>query len=133
MVVGMEKRNVGIPRSAGEPERMIFRQTKVIRLSLIHEREAAGRIGVPGVRRYHIERGLHLCFKELFRFRSVRWRGHSHASYTRDLTSSLASSGDHHHLKCLQPKLGQRRSQDILLKVLAAGWAKDGRLISVSE
>jgi len=49
-----------------ESKSMVFRQTKVIRLSFIHEREPAGRISVPGVRRYHVECGLQLCFKELF-------------------------------------------------------------------
>lgn len=91
MVVGMEKGNMGIPRRTvvdAESESIVFRQTKVIRLSLIHEHEPTGGISVPGVRRYHVERGLQLCFKELFRFGFVRWRGHSHASYTRDVTSS---------------------------------------------
>lgn len=43
-----------------------FRQTQVVRLSLIHEREPAGWISVPSVRRHHVERRLQLCLKELF-------------------------------------------------------------------
>jgi hypothetical protein len=57
MVVWMEKRNVRIPICAdidAEPQGMVSGQTKVIRLSLIHEREPAGRISVLGVRRNHI-------------------------------------------------------------------------------
>jgi len=72
---------------------MLFRQTEVIRLSLIHECEPAGRVSVPGVRRYHVERGLQLCFEELFRFGFVWWRGHSQ-HHTPELKRFLAKGMD---------------------------------------
>ena len=75
------------------PERMLFRQTEVIRLSLIHEREPAGRVSVPGVRRYHVEPGLELCFTELLRFGFVRWRNHSQP-HTPELDRFLAKRMD---------------------------------------
>jgi hypothetical protein len=68
---------------------MLFRQTEVIRLSLIHEREPAGRVSIPGVRRYYVERGLQLGFKELFRFGFVWWGGHSQ-HHTPELDRFLA-------------------------------------------
>ena|SRR6516225_1255208 len=40
---------------------MIFRTTKVIRSSFIHEGEPAGRSRVPGIRGNHIYSGLQLC------------------------------------------------------------------------
>jgi len=72
---------------------MLFRQTEVIRLSLIHGCEPAGRVSVPGVRRYHVERGLQLCFEELFRFGFVWWRGHSQ-HHTPELKRFLAKRMD---------------------------------------
>src|SRR5258708_1432096 len=59
----MQKGDMGIPLCAHvhpKSDRMVFRQTKVIGLSLIHERESARRIGVPGVRRNHVEGGSQL-------------------------------------------------------------------------
>jgi hypothetical protein len=56
-VVGMEKRNVGIPRSAAfqaEPERVIFRETQIVRTPSIHESETTGGSSAPGVRRNQI-------------------------------------------------------------------------------
>ena len=50
-----------IPLSASidaEPERMVFRETEVIRTSFIHEGERAGRDSVPGVRRNQIKSDL---------------------------------------------------------------------------
>src|SRR5258708_30907174 len=61
----MHKGDMGIPRCASidsQTERMIFRDTKVIRTSFIHEGEGAGRSSVPGMRWNHIESGLQLCF-----------------------------------------------------------------------
>src|SRR5258705_12469151 len=63
----MQQGNKGIPRSASvdsETERMVFRETKVIRNSFIYEGKRAGRCSVPGVRRNYIESGLQLCFEQ---------------------------------------------------------------------
>src|SRR6266404_8533 len=57
---------MGIPISANfdsKTQRMVFRETKVIRSSFIHEGERAGRAGVPCIRRNDIESGLQLCFE----------------------------------------------------------------------
>src|SRR4051812_30879343 len=63
----MQPGNMGIPCSPNidsETERMVFRETKVIRNSFIHEGERAGRSSVPSVRRNYIESGLQLCFEQ---------------------------------------------------------------------
>src|SRR5215510_5059129 len=49
---------MGIPLCASidaEPERMVFRETKVIRTPFIYEGERAGRDSVPGIRRNQIK------------------------------------------------------------------------------
>src|SRR5580658_10454583 len=59
----MQKPDMGVPRYAdvdAETQGMIFRKTKVVRSSFIHEGEAAGRICVPGIRRNYIQSGLQL-------------------------------------------------------------------------
>src|ERR1700690_1560848 len=46
MIIGMHQLDVGVPRYIDlhpEPKRIIFGETKVIRVSLIHERKGAGR------------------------------------------------------------------------------------------
>src|ERR1700693_4432632 len=62
----MQKGDMGIPRCASidsPTERMVFRNTEVIRSSFIHEDEGTGGNSVPGIRRNHIESGLQLCFE----------------------------------------------------------------------
>src|SRR5580704_10471645 len=79
MVVRMQKGNMRIPgcaRGNAESERMVFRQTEIIRLSFIYKSERARRISVPGVRRYYIQSRSQLRLKDLFRFGLVSWRGH---------------------------------------------------------
>jgi hypothetical protein len=59
----MEQRNVGIPRRAGneaEPQRMVFREAKIIRTALVRKSKRTRGIGAPRVRRNQIERGLQL-------------------------------------------------------------------------
>src|SRR5271165_4292297 len=62
----MQKGDMGIPRCASidsQTERMVFRNTEVIRSSFIHEDEGTGGNSVPSIRRNHIESGLQLCFE----------------------------------------------------------------------
>jgi hypothetical protein len=57
----MQKLNVRIPFCPSVdavPERMVFRETKVIRTPFIQEDEPAGCIAVPGERRNQIKSGL---------------------------------------------------------------------------
>src|SRR6266496_647302 len=59
----MQKSDMGIPLSGNtdaEPERMVFREAKVIRTSFVQKGELTGCVGVPRVRRNQIERGLQL-------------------------------------------------------------------------
>src|ERR1700739_62339 len=56
-VVRRHEGKMGVPLCANvdaETQRMIFRKTKVVRSSFVHEGEPAGRRGVPGVRGNHI-------------------------------------------------------------------------------
>src|SRR5258705_6214399 len=56
-VVRMHEGKMGVPLCANvdaETQRMIFRKTKVVRSSFVHEGEPAGRRGVPGMRGNHI-------------------------------------------------------------------------------
>src|SRR5271156_1996892 len=67
----MQKGNMRIPRCArgnAESERMVFRQSEIIRMSFIYISERAGRKGVPGVYRNHIESGPQLCREGVLRF-----------------------------------------------------------------
>src|SRR6266851_7523911 len=68
MVVWMEQLEMRVPGYAGldaEPERMVARETKIIRIPVIDERESAGRHRVPGKRGNRIESGSQLCRKRL--------------------------------------------------------------------
>ena len=79
MIVRMQKEKMRIPRCAcgnAESERMVFRQTEIIRMSFIYKSERAGRISVPGVRRNYLQSRLQLRLKDVFRFGLVSWRGH---------------------------------------------------------
>jgi hypothetical protein len=54
----MQESDVGIPGSPAyhaKPKRMVFRETKIVRAALVHERKSAGAIRVPGVCRNQIE------------------------------------------------------------------------------
>src|SRR5260221_7991311 len=71
----MQHRDMRVPRSvrdASSSKRMIRRQTQVVRQSLVHEGEPAGRTGVPGVSRNHVERGLQLRFKRTIHAPNLR-------------------------------------------------------------
>src|SRR6266487_6102499 len=62
----MQQGNMGIPLCTcvdSESKGVVFRQTKVIRGSIINECEPTGRKSVPGICRNHIESGLQLCFE----------------------------------------------------------------------
>src|SRR6202166_833827 len=66
MIIGMYQLDVGVPRYIDldpEPKRIILGETKVIRVSLIHECKGAGRHRVPCVCRNRIERLSQLCRK----------------------------------------------------------------------
>src|SRR5580704_11440470 len=79
MVVRMQKENMRIPccaRGNTESERMVFRQTEIIRMSFIYKSERARWISVPGVRRYYFQSRPQLRLKDLFRFGLVSWGGH---------------------------------------------------------
>ena len=68
-VVGMYQFDVGVPRYTrfqSQPKRIVLGETKVIRVSLIHERKGAGRHRVPCVCRNRIERLSQLCRKRWF-------------------------------------------------------------------
>src|ERR1700674_5890033 len=59
---------MSVPGYAGlhpEPKRMVARETKIVRIPVIDERESAGRHRVPGKRRNRIENGPQLCPKRL--------------------------------------------------------------------
>src|SRR6266853_994994 len=59
----MQKSDMGIPLSGNtdaQPERMVFREAKVIRTSFVQKGEHTGWVSVPRVRRNQIESGLHL-------------------------------------------------------------------------
>src|ERR1043166_8763064 len=59
----MQQGDMGVPRGAGvdaQAQRMVTRETEVIRAASIDEREAARGIRVPGVGRDLGERGLEL-------------------------------------------------------------------------
>src|SRR2546428_5015509 len=59
----MQKSDMGIPLSGNtdaEPERMVFREAKVIRTSFVQKGEQTGWVSVPRVRRNQIEGGLQL-------------------------------------------------------------------------
>src|SRR5580704_12451129 len=76
----MQKGDMGIPASASVhtgPKRMIFGKAKVVSASLVQEGQSSGGESIPSVCWDHIESGLQLRFKQLFRFGSVRRRGHS--------------------------------------------------------
>src|ERR1700730_5929819 len=88
MVVRMQKGNMRIPRCArgnAESERMVFRQTEIVRMSFIYKSERARRISVPGVRRNHVEGGSQLCLEGAFRFGFVSWRGHGRHITPREI------------------------------------------------
>src|SRR5579864_6355968 len=79
MSVRRQKRKMRIPRCArgdAESERMVFRQTEIIRMSFIYKSERARRISVPSVRRYYVQSRSQLLLKDLFRFGLVSWRSH---------------------------------------------------------
>src|SRR5437773_6389867 len=62
----MHKCKMGVPgsvRLGTESQRMVARQTEVVRAACIDEREPAGRIRVPGVGRDLVERGLQVRLK----------------------------------------------------------------------
>jgi hypothetical protein len=74
MIIGMYQLNVGVPRYIDghpEPKRIILGETKVIRVSLIHERKDTGRQRVPCVCRNRIERLSQLRRKRWFLPRSA--------------------------------------------------------------
>lgn len=59
----MQKRDMGIPLSAisdAESQRMVLRETKIIRSSFVNKNERSGCASVPRVRRNQIEGGLQL-------------------------------------------------------------------------
>src|SRR5690242_16815628 len=59
----MQQRDMGVPRSPGvdpQAQRMVGRETEVVRAAGIDEREPAAGIRVPGVGRDLVERGLQL-------------------------------------------------------------------------
>jgi hypothetical protein len=88
MVVRMQKGNMRIPRCArgnAESERMVFRQTEIIRMSFIYKSERARRISVPGVGRYYLQSRSQLRLKDLFRFGLVSWRDHGRHITPREI------------------------------------------------
>src|SRR5260370_36637432 len=87
----MQKRNMRIPRCArgnAESERMVFRQTEIIRKSFICKSERARRISVPGVRRYYLQSRSQLRLKDLFRFGFVRRQVHGGHITPREIHTS---------------------------------------------
>ena len=59
----MQQRDMGVPRCArvdSQAQRMVTRETEVIRAAGVDEGEPAGGIRVPGVGRDLVERGLQL-------------------------------------------------------------------------
>src|SRR5689334_1523839 len=59
----MQQCDMGVPRGArvdSQAQRMVAPETEVVRAARVDEREPTGRIGVPGVGRDLIERGLQL-------------------------------------------------------------------------
>src|SRR5258705_12048991 len=68
MVVWMEQLEMGVPGDArlhAEAQRMVARETQVVRIPVIDERERSRRQRVPGERRNRIEGGLQLCRERL--------------------------------------------------------------------
>jgi hypothetical protein len=68
MVVWMQQLEMGVPGDAGldaEAQRVVGRETQIVRIPVIDERERAGRQRVPGERRNRIEGGLQLCRERL--------------------------------------------------------------------
>src|SRR5690349_7090648 len=63
----MQQGDMGVPRGAGvdaQAQRMVTRETEVIRAASIDEREPARGVRVPGVGRDLVERGLQLRRKQ---------------------------------------------------------------------
>jgi hypothetical protein len=71
VIIRMQKGDMGIPLCAHvdtETERMILWKTEIIRVSFIYKGERAGRGGVPGIHRKHVESGSQLRLEVVFRF-----------------------------------------------------------------
>src|SRR6266446_3444304 len=66
---------MGIPPCAStdaQPERMVFREAKVIRTSFVQKGEHTGWVGVPRVRRNQIESGLQLRANPVWWLSSIK-------------------------------------------------------------
>ena len=99
-VVRMQEGEKGVPRGAGldtESQRMVARETEVIRATRIDEGEPAGRCRVPGVGRNLVEGGLQLRLERC----DVRDVNHEPEIYgTRQplaIANALASPGRSSH------------------------------------